>query len=183
LNGFRHRHRGIGVLTLVSGSQLLVEHKFCYGPVVQFLRLFPLTLLQDLSFIFQQVRGLSGYTSSRGECSVSLLTYPPYRLRSLRDCLAAELGATTWQSHGYASVDILVHNRAGDLARSRAGVVLQQSWGLPCGRAMGYFSGPLRSIFLSMAELGIRSTSELGTGPTAELGTVVIEPWLISQLS
>jgi hypothetical protein len=139
LNGFRHRHRGIGVLTLVSGSQLLVEHKFCYGPVVQFLRLFPLTLLQDLSFMFQQARGLSGYTSSRGECSVSLLTYPPYRLRSLRDCLAAELGATTWQSHGYASVDILVHNRAGDLARSRAGGRLAAELGAAMWQSHGLF--------------------------------------------
>jgi hypothetical protein len=51
------------------------------------------------------------------------------------------------------------------------GVALQQSWGLPCGRAMGYFSRPLRSIFLSTTELGIGSTAELGTGSTTELGT------------
>ena len=44
---------------------------------------FSLTLLQDSFFIFQQARGLSGYTSPSGECSASLLTYPLYRLRRL----------------------------------------------------------------------------------------------------
>ena len=38
---------------------------------------FFLTLLQD-SFIFQQARGLSGYTSPDGECSAYFLIYPPY---------------------------------------------------------------------------------------------------------
>ena len=39
---------------------------------------FSLTLLQDSFFIFQQARGLSGYTSPDGECSVFFLIYPPY---------------------------------------------------------------------------------------------------------
>ena len=39
---------------------------------------FFLTLLQDSFFIFQQARGLSGYTSPSGECSAYFLIYPPY---------------------------------------------------------------------------------------------------------
>jgi len=39
---------------------------------------FSLTLLQDSFFIFQQVRGLSDYTSPGGECSAYFLIYPPY---------------------------------------------------------------------------------------------------------
>ena len=40
--------------------------------------LFSLTLLQDSFFIFQQARGLSGYTSPGGECSALFLIYSPY---------------------------------------------------------------------------------------------------------
>ena len=39
---------------------------------------FSLTLLQDSFFIFQQAQGLSGYTSSGGECSAYFLIYLPY---------------------------------------------------------------------------------------------------------
>ena len=39
---------------------------------------FSLTLLQDSFFIFQQAWGLSGYTSSGGECCALFLIYPPY---------------------------------------------------------------------------------------------------------
>ena len=37
---------------------------------------FFLTLLQDSFFIFQQARGLSGYTSPGGECSAYFLHLP-----------------------------------------------------------------------------------------------------------
>jgi hypothetical protein len=47
------------------------------------LDLLSFTPLQDSFFIFQQAQGLSGYTSPDGERSASLLTHPPYRLRSL----------------------------------------------------------------------------------------------------
>jgi hypothetical protein len=52
---------------------------------------FSLTLLQESFFTFQQARGLSGYTSPHGECSASLLTYPPYRLRSLSGYTSSEM--------------------------------------------------------------------------------------------
>ena len=37
---------------------------------------FSLTLLQDSFFIFQQARGLSGYTLPDGECGAYFLIYP-----------------------------------------------------------------------------------------------------------
>ena len=46
--------------------------------VGKLLDFFSLTLLQDSFFIFQQARGLSGYTSPSCECSALLLIYPPY---------------------------------------------------------------------------------------------------------
>jgi hypothetical protein len=139
---------------LLVALSYLLSTSFATGRWYNFKTFFSLTLLQDLSFIFQQVQGLSGYTSPRGECNTSLLTYPPYRLRSLRDCLAAELGATTWQSHGYASVDILVHNRAGDLARSRARGRLAAELGAAMWQSHGLFFWTLEVDILVHGRVG-----------------------------
>ena len=50
--------------------------------VDKLLDLFSLTLLQDSFVIFQQARGLSGYTSPSGECSALFLIYSSYLTKS-----------------------------------------------------------------------------------------------------
>ena len=58
----------IRVLILGSTSGVLI--RTCQTTSASFQTSFSLTLLQDLFFIFQQARGLSGHTSPYGECAL-----------------------------------------------------------------------------------------------------------------
>ena len=67
----------VWIRVLILGSTFGVLTRACQTTSVSFQTSFSLTLLQDSFFNFQQARGLSGHTSSCGECACSHLEATP----------------------------------------------------------------------------------------------------------